>query len=261
MTLQGPTFLEGSMRVFFIFLLAHPKGRLVLHDVGQYCSTQEDCMKITCHNNCVMWYEHMLCLITYGCTLCTTCFLVEGFMPTARIRYIANDSSKPHSMMCISQQLMKVVHTTSLLACCHWQIPVCFLLGGSSILSLSLRRPSLFPCSTTTTIFGLCGSMCHRLNHSGHYWWQNLRVVTLHSLHLCMCNVRDETPGSSYPEDMLQIQSLDVMLQSAGHARVHCGPPTQYYVVVQRHPVVHVHLLHCNIEYDHHGVVGSSLSW
>ena len=45
---------------------------------------------------------------------------------------------------------------------------------------------------------------------------------------------------------MIQIQSLDVTLHSTWHARIHCRAPTQHNVVIQRHPVVHVHLLYCN---------------
>lgn len=45
---------------------------------------------------------------------------------------------------------------------------------------------------------------------------------------------------------MFQIECFDVSLHSIGHARVHGGASTQYNVVVQSHPVVHVHFLQDN---------------
>ncbi len=52
--------------------------------------------------------------------------------------------------------------------------------------------------------------------------------------------------GMLYLQDLIQIQSLDVTLHSTWHARIHCRAPTQHNVVVQRHPVVHIHLLYGN---------------
>ncbi len=52
--------------------------------------------------------------------------------------------------------------------------------------------------------------------------------------------------GMLYLQDLIQIQSLDVTLHSTWHAGIHCRAPTQHDVVIQRHPVVHVHLLYCN---------------
>ncbi len=52
--------------------------------------------------------------------------------------------------------------------------------------------------------------------------------------------------GMLYLQNSIQIQSLDVTLHSTWHARIHCRAPTQHNVVIQRHPVVHVHLLYCN---------------
>ncbi len=65
--------------------------------------------------------------------------------------------------------------------------------------------------------------------------------------------------GMLYLQNLIQIQSLDVTLHSTWHAGIHCRPPTQHNVVIQRHPVVHVHLLYCNqVVYQMSGMLSLS---
>lgn len=52
--------------------------------------------------------------------------------------------------------------------------------------------------------------------------------------------------GMLYLQDLIQIQSFDVTLHPTWHAGIHCRAPTQHDMVIQRHPVVHVHLLRRN---------------